>query len=238
MEKINGETYHPKTVMAIDASIGSDGIVALKNIKSVEDLKGRQIAFPTGLPSHFFLYSVLTQYGLKMSDIKPIVMDADKAGAAFIAKQVEVAVTWEPWLTKAAEMTDGHILIDSGEKSGDIEDVLFMREEVINERSKDILALIKGWYQAVEYVKSNPEEAKSIIGKAFGLSEEEVALLLPKVRYEGKQYNKEAFGTHDHPGFLYPLYDRISEAWLSEGVIPKRDKPEDGIYPDFVRNIE
>ena len=173
-----------------------------------------------------------------MSDIKPIVMDADKAGAAFIAKQVEVAVTWEPWLTKATEMADGHILIDSKDKSGDIEDVLFMREEVINNRYKDIIALIKGWYQAVEFVESNPEEAKSIIGRAFGLSEEDVALLLPKVRYEGKQHNKEAFGTPDKPGFLYPLYDRISEAWQSEGVIPKRDKPEEGIFPDFVRQID
>lgn len=226
-----------KTVLAIDASIGGDGIIASKSIKTVEELKGKQIAFPTGLPSHFFLYSVLKDYGIKMTDIKPIIMDADKAGAAFIAKQVEVAVTWEPWLSKAKEMTDGHILIDSQKKPGVIEDVLFMREEVIDNRPDDIVAFIKGWYQAVDFVKTNPDESKSIIGKAFGLTNEEVEILLPKVRYEGKKENAEAFGTSDKLGFLYSLYERISEAWLEEGVIPKRDRPEDGIYPNFIYNL-
>jgi NitT/TauT family transport system substrate-binding protein len=227
-----------KIVMAIDSSNGGDGIVAVKEVKKIEDLKGKKIAFPTGLPSHFFLYSVLNANGLKMSDIKPIVMDADKAGAAFAGGQVEVAVTWEPWLSKAQEMVNGHILIDSKQHYGYIEDVLFVREDVIAKRPDDIKALIKGWYKAVDFVKSNPDEAKTIIGKAFGLTKEKVEELLPKVIYEGKERNKEAFGTPDKPGFLYSLYNKISEAWLAEKVIEKRDKPEDGIHPDFVRSIQ
>ncbi len=227
-----------KNVMAIDSSNGGDGIVAVKGIKTIKDLKGKQIAFPTGLPSHLFLYSVLKEHGIKMSEVKPIIMDADKAGAAFAAGRVEVAVTWEPWLSKAKEMVNGHILIDSKQHHGDIEDVLFMREEVIGKRPDDIKAFIKAWYKAVDFVKSNPAEAKRIIGKAFGLSEEKVAELLPKVIYEGKEGNRKAFGTKEKPGFLYNLYDKISEAWLAEKVIDKRDKPEDGIYPDFVRSIQ
>jgi hypothetical protein len=62
-------------------------------------------------------------------------------------------------------------------------------------------------------------------------------MLLPDIRYEGKPGNQAAFGTPDKPGFLYPLYDRISDAWLSEGVIKKRDKPENGLAPEFVRRI-
>lgn len=227
-----------KIVMAIDSSNGGDGIVATKDIKNVQALKGKQIAFPTGLPSHFFLYSVLTKNGLKMAEIKPIVMDADKAGAAFAGGQVKVAVTWEPWLSKAQEMVNGHILIDSKQHHGYIEDVLFVREDIIFKRPDAIKALIKAWYKAVDFVKSNPGEAHNIIGKAFGLSVENVKELLPKVIYEDKQRNKEAFGTPGKPGFLYGLYDKISEAWLAEKVIAKRDKPEDGIYPDFVRTLE
>jgi NitT/TauT family transport system substrate-binding protein len=227
-----------KIVMAIDSSYGGDGIVAVKDIKTVEDLKGRQVAFPTGLPSHLFLYQALTEHNMKMSDIKPIIMDADKAGASFAAGQVEAAVTWEPWLSKAREMVNGHILIDSKQLPGYIEDVLFVREEVISKRPDDLKALIKAWYKAVDFVKSNPDEAYIIIGKAFGLSIENVKGLLPKVIYEGKQRNNEAFGTSANPGFLYALYEKISAAWLSEKVIEKRDKPGDGIYPDLVRNIQ
>jgi NitT/TauT family transport system substrate-binding protein len=223
-----------KTVMAIDASQGGDGIIAKQDIKTIEDLRGKQIAFPTGLPSHFFLYSVLKEHGIKMSEIKPIVMDADKAGAAFIAGQVDAAVTWEPWVSKARQSSNGHVLIDSRDEPGLIEDVLFFREDVISQRPDDIKALIRSWFEAVDFLKANPDSSAAIIGRAFGLTKDNVVELMPKVRYEGKAQNKDAFGTETNRGFLYPLYDKISDAWMSEGVISKRDKPDEGIYPNFV----
>lgn len=226
-----------KTVMAIDTSNGGDGIVAVQSIASIQDLKGHQIAFPTGLPSHFFLYSVLKENGMKMSDIKPVVMDADQAGAAFASGKIDAAVTWEPWLSKAKEVGRGHVLADSRSHPGEIADVLFMREDVISNRSQEIDGLVKAWYKAVDFVSANPEEAKTIMSKAFGLSNEKVTSLLPGIRYEGKQGNQMAFGSPDKPGFLFPLYDRISEAWLAESVIKKRDTPQEGLAPDFVRRI-
>jgi len=227
-----------QTVMAIDASNGGDGIVAVDGIRTVEDLKGKEIAFPSGLPSHFFLYSVLKENGMRMSDIKPVMMDADQAGAAFASGKIDAAVTWEPWLSRAKEIGRGHVLADSRTHPGDIEDVLFFREDVVSKRSKEIEGLIRAWYKAVDFVASNPEEAKAIMGKSFGLSEDKVVTLLPGIRYENKQGNKNAFGTPDKPGFLYALYDRISDAWISEGLIQKRGSPSDGLHPDFVRSIE
>lgn len=227
-----------KTVMAIDASNGGDGIVAVDSIRTIEDLKGKEIAFPSGLPSHFFLYSILQEHGMKMSEIRPVMMDADQAGAAFASGKIDAAVTWEPWLSRAKEVGRGHVLADSRTHPGEIEDVLFFREDVISKRAPEIDGLIRAWYKAVDFVASNPEESKSIMGKSFGLSDDKVATLLPGIRYENKQGNKKAFGTPETPGFLYPLYDRISDAWTSEGLIQKRGAPTDGLQPDFVRSIE
>ena len=156
-----------RTVMAIDASNGGDGIVAVQNIKSVKDLAGHQIAFPTGLPSHFFLYSVLKSHDMHMSDIKPVVMDADQAGAAFASGKIDAAVTWEPWLSKATEVGRGHILATSRDYPQTIEDVLFFREDAIGKRRTDIDGVIKAWYNGVHYVSEHPAEAKAIMGRAF-----------------------------------------------------------------------
>lgn len=227
-----------KTVMAIDASSGGDGIVAMNAIKTIADLKGKQVAFPTGLPSHFLLYSALKKYGLQMSDVKPVVMDADQAGAAFASGKIDAAVTWEPWLSKAKEVGHGHVLANSKEFPATIEDVLFMRSDVIEKRPQDVQALIRAWYKAVEFVEKNPAEAKSIMARSFGLPIEKVDLLLAGIRYEGRDGNQKAFGGPDSPGFLYSMYDRISDAWISERVIQRRDKAEDGIYPAFVRTIQ
>jgi NitT/TauT family transport system substrate-binding protein len=226
-----------KTVMAIDASNGGDGIVVAEGINRIEDLKGKEVAFPLGLPSHFFLYSVLKEHGMTISDIKPIYMDADQAGAAFAAGKLDAAVTWEPWLSRAREIGRGRVLEDSKSFPGQIADVLFMREDVIAQRPQDIEGLIKAWYKAVDFVNSNPDEAKAIMGKAFGLPEDKVNALLPGIRLEGRQGNQAAFGGAGTQGSLYALYDRISEAWVAEKVIQKRDAPETGIYPDFVRRI-
>lgn len=226
-----------KTVMAIDASNGGDGIVAVGDITRIEDLKGKEVAFPLGLPSHFFLYSVLKEHGMKMSDIKPIYMDADQAGAAFAAGKLDAAVTWEPWLSRAREVGRGRVLEDSKSFPGQIADVLFMREDVIAKRPQDIEGFIKAWYKAVDFVSTNPDEAKAIMARAFSLPEDKVNALLPGIRYEGKQGNQAAFGVADKQGSLYALYDRIGDAWLAEGVIQKRDASSDGLYPDFVRRI-
>ena len=174
---------------------------------------------------------------MKMSDIKPVVMDADQAGAAFASGKIDAAVTWEPWLSKAKEVGRGQVLADSRTHPGLIADVLFMREDVIASRSQEVEGVIKAWYKAIDFVSTNPDEAKAIMSKAFGLSGDKVTALLPGIRYEGKQGNQMAFGSPDKPGFLFPLYDRISDAWLSENVIKKRDTPQDGLAPDFVRRI-
>jgi NitT/TauT family transport system substrate-binding protein len=226
-----------KTLMAIDVSNGGDGIVAIKAIQSVEDLKGRQIAFPTGLPSHFFLYSALKSRNLDIADIKPIPMDADAAGSAFASGKLDAAVTWEPWLSKASEVGRGHILIDSRQLPGKIQDVLFMREEVVAQRSAEIESLIKAWYQAVNFTAAHPQEAQAIMAKALGIPSDKVAKLVAGIRYQDRQGNRDAFGTPTKPGLLYGLYDEVSDAWLKEHVINKRDRPEDGLDPDFVRRI-
>src|SRR6266516_2509267 len=48
-------------VMLFDESHGADGIVTKKTIHTIQDLKGKQVAFQAGLPSHFLLLTVLKE---------------------------------------------------------------------------------------------------------------------------------------------------------------------------------
>jgi NitT/TauT family transport system substrate-binding protein len=40
-------------------------------------------------------------------------MNPDDAGAAFAAGQLDVAVTWEPWITKVSGEKKGHVIFSS-----------------------------------------------------------------------------------------------------------------------------
>ena len=223
-----------KTILALDASIGGDGILAKPDIQSLADLKGKTVAYPSGQPSHFFLWAVLKAQGMQLNEVKPIIMDANQAGAAFIAGRVDAAVTWEPYLTKAIQTTDGHILADSKQQPGLIEDVLFVREEVIDQKKEALQALVDAWFEAVDYMQQHPEEAKQIAAEAFSITTEEVNLMYNKVRFEGKAENQQAFSQNTEGFSLYTLYNQVVEAWTAEGVIKKGSQPAEGIDPQFI----
>src|SRR5579863_8084473 len=90
-----------KAIIQQDWSRGGDGIVSVKSINSVEDLKGKTIATTRYTPSHWLLLYLLSQSGLTPDDKKDIqkklvfTTEAPLAAAAFKAKKVDAAVTWE-----------------------------------------------------------------------------------------------------------------------------------------------
>jgi len=47
------------------------------------------------------------------SDVKIVPMTTDAAGAAFVAGQIDVAVTWEPYLSTAKQRKGAHVLVSS-----------------------------------------------------------------------------------------------------------------------------
>ena len=100
-------------VLGLDASVGGDGIVAKKDITSVEQLKGQTVAVSAGLDEPVVPC-------LRARPARPVARrrqadrpDVRRRGAAFVAGSVPVAVTWEPWLSKAEENPDGHVVVST-----------------------------------------------------------------------------------------------------------------------------
>ena len=166
-------------VMTIDESVGGDGIVAKKSIKQFSDLRGKKVAFQRGLPSEFFLRALLQQHGVKLEELDYTDMETAQGGAAFIAGQVDAAVVWEPWLTKASEKSDGHVLASTKEYPNLIVDCIAFTQEAIARSPEDVGKIVKAVLRAIDYWKQNPEEAKvshfSLLassGSARGLSQD------------------------------------------------------------------
>src|SRR6185295_9408811 len=113
-----------RIVMTFDESHGADGIVSKKSIATPADLRGKKVGFQKGLPSHFLLLTVLQAANLSPSDVQQVDLDDDKAGAAFAAGRLDAAVTWEPWISKAAAPANGKILVSTREYPGLIVDAL------------------------------------------------------------------------------------------------------------------
>src|SRR5258708_17829977 len=112
------QNQNAKSIIMQDWSRGGDGIASLSSIQSIEDLKGHKIACTQFTPSHFLLLYLLAQSGLSPDDRAAVekniifTTDAPAAAAAFKAKQVDAAVTWEPDLPGAiaARGNGAHVL--------------------------------------------------------------------------------------------------------------------------------
>ena len=73
-------------VLAVDNSKGGDGVVATKDITSVEGLKGKKVAFEQGSVSQFFLNALLKEYVFKFV-ITHFIKLATRARARFSGHQ-------------------------------------------------------------------------------------------------------------------------------------------------------
>jgi NitT/TauT family transport system substrate-binding protein len=207
-----------KTVLCFDESAGADGIVAKSNI-NWDNIKGRKVAVQKGLPGHFLLLYVLSQHGLKPSDVQIIDLDADKAGSGFVSGTLDVAVTWEPWISKAAAMSGGKKLITTAELPGLIVDTFVVRDPVLQSRPDDIRRLIKGWFNALDYYKANPDDGNRIIAAAYKLKPEEVKDIVSGIKFYDLSRNREFMGNPTNPGPIYKVFNQASSLWKDAGVV-------------------
>jgi NitT/TauT family transport system substrate-binding protein len=206
-----------KTVLCFDESYGADGIVAKRGI-AFSNLKGRKVAVQKGLPGHFLLLSALQRNGLKPNDVSILDMDADKAGSAFVGGSVDVAVTWEPWISKAMTVPGTQKLFTTRENPGLIVDTLVVRDSILKDRPQDVRSIIKGWFAALQWYEANSDEGNKIIAAAYRLKPEEVKDIASGIRFCNSQRNRELLGTPSQPGTAVALFTQAAGLWKDAGV--------------------
>jgi NitT/TauT family transport system substrate-binding protein len=177
-----------RIVLLEDASFQADAILAPSAIASIADLKGKKVAYEEGTTSDLLLNYALSQNGMTIADITPVFMPASDAGVTLIAGQVDVAVTYEPYITAAlVENSDIKLLYTAAERPGLISDVLAVRAGL---DPKVTQALLKVWDEALAFYYSNPVEAKAIIAEAVGASPEELQTAFDGVKFYNLTDNK------------------------------------------------
>ena len=203
-----------KVVLLEDASYEADAMLASAGVQSIADLKGKGVAYEEGSTSDLLLNYALAQNGMSLADITPVPMPASDAGSALIAGQVDVAVTYEPYISAAlAESQDVHVLYTAGERPGLISDVFVVSGKFAQENPEAVKALLKVWDEAMAFYKSNPDEAKSIIANAVGSSLEELATAFDGVQF----YDLSANQSELSGGFTETIQD-VAEVSKSIGL--------------------
>jgi len=177
-----------KVVYLTDTSSGADAILARRDIADIKGMKGKKVAATLGQCNQLLLEKALEKAGLSDKDIQLVNMNPDDAGAAFAAGKVDVAVTWEPWITKISGEKKGHVIFSSKETPNLILDVLAISAKTAKAKSAETKAFLRALNRGYEFVQKSPDEAAAIAAKALEQKPDEVKAMLPKVSlYSGKK---------------------------------------------------
>ena len=218
-----------KSIIMQDWSRGGDGIASLTSIKSVEDLKGHKIACTQFTPSHFLLLYLLSQSGLSPEDRTAVekniifTTDAPAAAAAFKAKQVDAAVTWEPDLSGAvtARGSEAHVLVSTQAATNIIADTLCARQDVIDQAPETVRDFVRGWLDGIEVIKNDPNSSYEIVAKALKLDTETVSGMLSGLKLTPYADNAQFYGLSGPKSHYETLFDTAFVIWRKKGLVTK-----------------
>ncbi len=227
-----------KLIMPMDESAGADGLVAKKEIKSISDLKNKKVGFQNGITSHFFLLYLLNEAGLSGKDVRQVNLGAGEAGAAFVAGNLDAAVTWEPWLTKARELPEGRVLATSKDTPGLLVDILMASDEMITKHRQDVIAFMKAWFHTIKYMKDNEQECINIIANAFKLDTSEVKDMLATDHFYTIDESMKYFGSSESPGKIFEVFSLAGRLYKENGVIEKIPKAEPLVDSTLLKELK
>jgi NitT/TauT family transport system substrate-binding protein len=146
----------------IDESAGADKLVAKPEIATINDLKGKKIAFSTGSVGEYFLYYALSLAGLGPQDVtlvpKEAVPDAVKA---YTDGEADAVSAWIPDV-QAAEQAGAKAVIAS-DKLRAILDVLITSRPALDGKLEAVQAFHDAWFESLKSMIDTPDQAEQAI---------------------------------------------------------------------------
>jgi len=176
-------------VAVLDNSVGADVLMASPTINDLSSLKGKRIGVEKSAVGAVMLDAVLQKAELSADDVQLVYMTVNKHKSAYINKNVDALVTFEPVKTQVAK-AGAKLLFDSSQIPGRIIDVLAVLPEAIKNNPKAIAKLIDSHFKARADYMAKPLDASIILSKRLQINPEEVPSSYEGIELPGVKENK------------------------------------------------
>ena len=224
-----------RLIAVSDYSDGADGILA-KGVSSTAALVGKTIAWEELPLQALLLEAYLDGSDVSLEDLDLRVLPAAEAATAFAAGQVDVAVTFEPWLTTAVKEGNGEIVFSSVDTNL-IAGGLVGKAETIEARREDLDAYFRALEKGFAFYESNPEEAIEIVANKLNLAPEELPAILDTVRlFKPSEHQSVVFNEGDSLNIIDSI-DFASEVGKEMGIVDEKVDPSTLFDASFTKTI-
>jgi NitT/TauT family transport system substrate-binding protein len=173
-----------QVVALLDASHGSDMVVARPDLPAGAGLRGAFVAVEDSSVGTLMLQRMLQTAGLSRSDVKVVNMDANLHLAALRSGRVDAAVSYAP-LSGQLVAAGFKPVFTSREIPGEIVDVLVVRTGLLRQRPEAVDELLRAWANGLQALRADPSGAVRDLARGTDLSPEAYAEVLQGLQFIG-----------------------------------------------------
>jgi sulfonate transport system substrate-binding protein len=150
-------------------------------IKTIQDLRGKKIAGPSGKNDSFPLL-VLQRAGIKDTEVEWFTLENNEGRSALLTGAIDAWRTWDPFYADIQSTKKAIPLVDG---EGYIQNyvALFGRSNYIKSYPDTVKRFIQAYKQALDYVKSHHDTAVNLFVQQNKLTPEVAELTLSRRNY-------------------------------------------------------
>jgi NitT/TauT family transport system substrate-binding protein len=185
---------------------------------------------------HLSLLKILEAGKLTTNDVTIVSIPAWEIQQSMLDGKIDAGVTWEPYLTSTAEMMGGRVLITSREYPETIITSMTFDAAVVAERPEDVQKVVAAYFDTLEYIKKNPQDAYQRMGQAEGVSAAEFESHVAGIQYLDLTKNLDLFGA-EGTGRIHQQTNRIAQFLFEQGTIRSYPDANQLLEPLFIRKL-
>ena len=219
-------------------SNGGDGIIATSDIKSVDDMVGAKVGVPQFSEAHTLVVWFVNNSDLSESDKKSIIDNLiffetpDEAAKAFFAGELDVAATWEPYITQAESMSDAHALFTTKASSGLVMDGIVFNKEFAEKHPDVVNKFIQGALMAADQYTTNMNTIKAVMPMFSTATDDEIVDNCSGAKLATWKDNKDILN-----GNAKTIYTDMCDVWASIGESADKEAVDNIFTDKYISNI-
>ena len=178
-------------------------------LKTVADLKGKNVALNKGSNVHYLLVKALEKAGLAYTDIQVSFLPPADARAAFEKQAVDAWVIWEPFLA-AAEAATGARQLANGSGVVDNHEFYLASRNFVDTRPEVVDTIITSLGEIDTWINANRGDVAEQFSPVLGIPKDVLAVAVQRRSYGVKPITPDVVAAQQ----------KIADVFFKLGLIP------------------
>jgi len=231
--RLEEDGAEPRVVLILGIPKGSDAILGVPGIKSVQELKGKRVGVELRSTGEYLLTQALAAAGMTQRDIRVVPLNLAETEAAYIEREVDAVVTADPWRIRLQDK-GAEVLFDSSTMGLELSRVLVVRADALKKFPRQVQALVSAHFDYLAKMGGeNDEERLDAILRREDLSRPQWQQALALIHAPDAAENRRLM--EPGPDGLAACMEKMSAMMLREQLLQHEVKTQQLLTPEFLQ---